>query len=146
MKGCMNRCMIFPRCMNRCTNSAWISFPDFSIVLSRFEFGHRGEQIHALFIHLLMHLGKKSCTYSCTLSCTREKVQIRKFMHLFMRRSNFQIRKSQAGIHTGFTARDSSRDELGSSRHVQLTVSWSVDGDNSSLSQSGTSHVARLSL
>ena len=61
-------------------------------------------------MHLFMHLGKKSCTYSCTLSCTREKVQIRKFMHLFMRRSNFQIRKSQSGIHTGFTARDKSRE------------------------------------
>ena len=27
--------------------------------MSRFEYGHRGEKIHALFMHLFMHLGEK---------------------------------------------------------------------------------------
>ena len=31
-------------------------------------------------------------------------------MHVFIPYSNFQIRKSQSGIHTGFTARDKSRE------------------------------------
>ena len=83
---CMNRCMdFFPKCMNRCMNSAWIFFPRFSTGLSRFEIGHRGEKIHAPFMHLLMHLGKKihapihapshargkNCKFenSCTFSC-----------------------------------------------------------------------------
>ena len=66
-------------------NSAWIVFLQFSTGLSRFEYGHRGEKIHAPFMHLLMHLGEKnhapihapshargkmskfekSCTFSC---------------------------------------------------------------------------------
>ena len=33
---------------------------EFSTVLSRFEYGHRGEKIHALFMHLFMHLGEKN--------------------------------------------------------------------------------------
>ena len=35
---------------------------EFSTVLSRFECGHRGEKIHALFMHLFMHLGEKNHT------------------------------------------------------------------------------------
>ena len=85
----MNRCMdLFPKCMNGCMNSVWIFSLfslEFSTVLSRFEYGHRGEIIHAPFMHLLMHLGEKihapihapfhargkkskfenSCTFSC---------------------------------------------------------------------------------
>ena len=33
-------------------------------------------------------------------------------MHVLIHESIFQIRKSQSGIHTGFTARDSSRENL----------------------------------
>ena len=115
VKRCVNRCVIcfiFSRkCVSRCVNRCMdFFFPAFSTVLSRFEYGNRGENSMHHSCTYSCTWGKKSCTHSCTLSCTREKVQIREFMHLFMRRSNFQIRKSQSGIHTGFTARDKSRD------------------------------------
>ena len=95
VKRCMNRCMDFvPKCMNKCMNSAWIFFPRLPYSNRPQTVENSRERIHALFMHLFMHWGKKqSCTYSCTLSCTREKVQIREFMHIFIQRSSFQIRK-----------------------------------------------------
>ena len=125
VKRCMNRCIIFvspgawigawiffPRCMKGCMNSVWIFSPFFPLSF----------QLFWVVLNTATE-GKKSMHCSCTCSCTWGKKFMHLFMHPFMHEGkslnsriharfhpdfNFQIRKSQSGIHAGFTARDKS--------------------------------------